>query len=396
MLTSKQEIWLNEQDARINLLYGSVRSGKTFISLLKYALKVGEYPIESQHLLVGRTLTTLKRNCLLLLKDLIGDSFKYSLSQKTGSLFGRTVFFEGANDERAEAKIRGLTLATAYIDELTLIPEDFYKMLLSRLSITNAKLYATTNPDSPMNYVKTNIIDNDKIDKKCVKFTIDENTFLDPEYVLQIKNEYTGVFYDRYILGDFVVADGLVYPNFDKNSHISKTENRNYVKYYISNDYGTQNSCVFLLWGLGIDSVWYCVKEYYHKGRDGKQKTVDEYYADLLDFAKDCKILQFIRDKAPIAASFNLHLRRKGDFVSRDCDNEVLAGIQDVATALNRRLIKINDCCINTIREFEMYSWNKNKPTDEPIKENDDAIDAVRYFVRTLKITQPKYESLLG
>lgn len=217
MLSRKQEKFLRDDLRRINLLYGSVRSGKTWISLLKWALYVGKCPKDKEFLMVGKTLTTLKRNCLGLLSELVGDNFKCTLSQKKATIFGRTVWLEGANDERSESKIRGMTLQGAYIDELTQIPETFYLMVLSRLSERGAALIATTNPDAPNHYVKTEIIDNDVIDKQVIKFMLDDNDFLDEDYKNNLKKEYTGVFYDRFILGEFVRAEGIIFPDFASN-----------------------------------------------------------------------------------------------------------------------------------------------------------------------------------
>lgn len=227
MLNPKQIDFMLYEDRRINLLTGSVRSGKTYISLLKWAIFVGSMPENSEFLMIGKTLTALKRNCLGLLQDLVGtQNFTYSISQKSAKLFGRTVWLEGANDDRAESKIRGMTLAGAYVDELTQIPFDFYKMLLSRLSIKNAKLYATTNPDSPSHWVKENIIDNEEIDKKIWNFTLDDNEILkreNEEYFENLKKEYQsmgGVFYERFILGLWVLAEGLIYKQFANNTEL--------------------------------------------------------------------------------------------------------------------------------------------------------------------------------
>ena len=142
LLNPKQVDFLLNEDKRINLLTGSVRSGKTYVSLLKWAIFVGSMDESCEFLMTGKTLTSLMRNCLGLLQSLVGEkNFTYSVNSKVAKLFGRTVWLEGANDSKAESKIRGMTLAGAYIDELTQIPEDFYKMLLSRLSIKGAKLY---------------------------------------------------------------------------------------------------------------------------------------------------------------------------------------------------------------------------------------------------------------
>ncbi len=217
MLSEKQKKFLKDDLCRINLLYGSVRSGKTWISLLKWAIWVGQQPSDKQFLMVGKTITTLKRNCLVLLEELIGDNITYSISQKKAVIFGRTVWLEGANDERSESKIRGMTLMGVYIDELTQIPQDFYLMALSRLSEKGAVFLATTNPDHPKHYVKTEIIDNDLLDKQVIKFLIDDNIFLDETYKDNLKKEYSGVYYERFINGNFIRAEGLVFPDIANN-----------------------------------------------------------------------------------------------------------------------------------------------------------------------------------
>ena len=213
MLNPKQIDFMLYDDNRINLLTGSVRSGKTYVSLLKWAIFVGSMPENSEFLMTGKTITSLKRNCLGLLQELVGDNFKYSISQKSGTLFGRRIWLEGANDDRAESKIRGMTLSGAYVDELTQIPEDFYRMLLSRLSMKGAKLYATTNPDTPTHWVKLDIIDNEEIDKKVWHFTFDDNEILkaeNQEYFDNLKAEYQSmgeVYYQRFIQGLWVLAE---------------------------------------------------------------------------------------------------------------------------------------------------------------------------------------------
>ena len=201
---------------RINLLEGAVRSGKTWISLIIFGLWVALQNEDATFLMVGKTLTSLKRNCLDLLQSLVGEqNFTYNTSAKEAKLFGRTVYLEGTNDARAEGKIRGMTLTGAYCDEITLFAEDFFAMLLSRLSMPGAKLFATTNPDSPQHWFMVKYIKRaDELDMNIHRFTIDDNPFLDASYVTSLKKEYTGVFYKRFILGQWVVADGACYPQF--------------------------------------------------------------------------------------------------------------------------------------------------------------------------------------
>jgi len=251
MLNPKQIDFMLNDDQRINLLTGSVRSGKTYVSLLKWAIFVGQMPEGSEFLMTGKTLTSLKRNCLGLLQDLVGaNNFRFSISQKTAKLFGKTIWLEGANDERAESKIRGMTLAGAYIDELTQIPEDFYKMLLSRLSVKNAKLYATTNPDTPNHWVKQDIIDNEEIDKKVWAFTLDDNEILkkeNEEYFEQLKKEYQsmgGVFYERFILGLWVLAEGLIYKQYVNNKEL-------FIREAAVNEDGSRKD--FMIISIGVD-----------------------------------------------------------------------------------------------------------------------------------------------
>ena len=250
MLNTKQQDFFFNKDKRINLLTGSVRSGKTYVSLLKFAIFVGSMPQKCEFLMCGKTITSLKRNCLGLLEDLVGNNFSYSLSSKTGTLFGRTIWLEGANDIKAESKIRGMTLAGAYVDELTQVPEDFYSMLLSRLSVKNAKLYATTNPDTPTHWVKAEIIDNEEIDKAVWHFNFDDNEILrkeNEEYFESLKREYKSmgdVYYQRFILGLWVLAEGIIYKQFANNTEL-------FVKDEAVDSNG--NKINFMLVTIGID-----------------------------------------------------------------------------------------------------------------------------------------------
>lgn len=395
LITKKQSEFLTDGLRRINLLDGSVRSGKTWISLVAWALFVASMPKDAEFLMVGKTLTTLRRNCLGLLQQL-EPTFVYSTYGKQAKLYGRTVWLEGAADETAENKIRGMTLAGAYLDELTLIPEGFYYMTLSRLSYPGAKLFATTNPDSPVHYVYTDIIENDRIDKKVTKFLIRDNTFLDSGYIDELEKEYEGVpaSYQRYILGQWVLAEGLVYPNYDNTV---STVDRKYTQYMVSMDYGIQNPTAMILWGL-FDGVWYAVKEYYHSGRDtNNQKTDEQYYDELCKLCGDLPIERIFID--PSASSFITLIRQRGKYHVRPANNEVLDGIHHVGSALTNRMILFNDCCKSTIREFSLYSWNpKAVGQDSVIKENDHSMDAVRYFVQTNRVYREvkPYTSVFG
>ena len=234
---------IDGETARINILQGSVRSGKTFVSLIAWLIMVAEAPKESQFLMVGKTITSLKRNCLVLLQSFCRKgTFSFSLSKKEAVLFGRKIYLEGVNDARSEQKIRGMTLQAAYCDELTLFTEDFFAMLLSRLSMKGAKLLGTTNPDSPSHWLmKKYISRKDELDLKIWNFLLEDNHTIPEDIMDAMKREYTGVFYERFILGKWVAAKGVIYTKFanDKEtyttSHIPKYDLQNV---FIGIDYG--------------------------------------------------------------------------------------------------------------------------------------------------------------
>lgn len=363
--------------------------GKTWISLVLWAFWVATMPEDGLYMMCAKSLTALKRNCLLLLTELVGESnFTFSMARKEGTLFGRKILLEGANDARAESKIRGLTLQGAYCDELTQFPHDFFTMLLSRNRRTNAKIFATTNPDSPSHWLKVNYIDNKKIDLLDMKFTLDDNTALDPEYVRNIRLEYTGIFYERFILGKWVLAEGLIYPMYQDALEIPPDGVPDL--WALSVDYGTQNAFAGLLWGR-YNGIWYAVDGYYHSGRDTHlQKTDGEYGKDLEKFVQkytDKKIPVVID---PSALSFITLLRKTKWANVRKADNAVSDGIRETATAMQKGLIKINPAIKEWKKEVEGYIWDKKSTDEKPVKTNDHYMDSMRYFVRTFNIARPK------
>lgn len=373
---------------RINILHGSVRSGKTWISLVLWAFWVAVMPADKSYIMVAKTLTSLKRNCLDLLQSLVGeDNFSYSLSTKEGQLFGRKIYLEGVNDARSESKIRGMTLQGAYCDELTLFTEDFFTMLLSRLSEKGAKLFATTNPDSPYHWVNVNYIKRQsELDMLVLSFLIDDNTFLDPEYVESLKNEYKSspVHYKRFILGMWVVASGLIYPFFDTDSHCHSGDAEG-DEYYISVDYGTLNPFSAGLWAVDYQSETATrIKEFYYDGRkEQKQLTDSEYYEHLEELAGDLDIECVIVD--PSAASFIAEIRKHGRFDVRKANNDVLDGIRLTGSLLKNGNLFISSQCEDAIKEFQSYSWDETSTEeDRPIKTNDHAMDDIRYFCNTI------------
>jgi PBSX family phage terminase large subunit len=289
-------LWQKDKLKRINLLEGSVSSGKTWISLVLWAFWVKTMPASQDclYLMCAKSLTTLKRNCLILLQELVGeDNFTFSIPSKDGELFGRKIILEGANDMRSESKIRGLTLQGAYCDELTQFPQDFFVMLLSRLRLSGAKLFATTNPDTPYHWLKQEYIDRQNdLDLLDIQFLLDDNTTLPQDYVTNVKREYTGVFYQRFILGKWVVAEGAIYQAFCDNPEnyiINSLDGHDVIFATIGVDFGGGTSahafnCTAFTRGFKeIITV--------HDYRRQDAATPDLLYADFAIFLQECRLI---------------------------------------------------------------------------------------------------------
>lgn len=223
----------------------------------------------------------------------------------------------------------------------------------------------------------------EELDMLTLKFLIDDNPFLDPIYVENLKCEYTGVFYDRFIRGLWVVAEGLIYPEAAEGAYTVENDlKRRYTEYHISIDYGTLNPCSMGLWGLS-EGIWYRIKEYYHSGRDTRfQLTDEEYYLELIKLADNLPIRSVVID--PSAASFITAIQKHGKFHVRQANNAVIDGIRNTAAALQKGKIRICKSCTNALSEFGAYRWDEKANEDKPIKENDHAMDDIRYFVNTI------------
>jgi PBSX family phage terminase large subunit len=367
---------------RLNIWSGSVRSGKTITSLVRWIEYIVTAP-RGRLLMVGKTERTLKRNILGDLEAMVGSRNYKRCGDGEIKIFGRVIDIVGANDERAENKIRGATYAGAYCDEITLYPESFFRMLLSRLSVKGAKLLGTTNPDSPYHWFKEHFLDNQDLDISIFNFTLDDNLNLDEDYKENIKKEYTGLWYKRFILGLWVMAAGIVYEQFNEEKHKLDDLPKFFDKYYICIDYGTNNPCVFLLIGK-LENRYYVVKEYYHEGRKEGQVT-DSYYAKKLkEFTQGYKINQYFLD--PSASSFKTELLQNNIAVT-DAENSVIDGIRTVSSLLENDRLFVNSSCKNLLKEFSAYIWDEKagrKGEDKPVKAWDHCQDALRYCLYSL------------
>ena len=348
-------------------------------------------------MMVGKTNTSIYRNVIKPMVELVGADAQYYSGKQEMHLWGRTIYIVGANDERAQGKIQGSTLAGAYVDEASLIPESFFKMLLSRLSIPNSKLFCTTNPDSPFHWLKTDFIDrkdelnaqNDSEARHVASwpFLMDDNPSLTEDYKRQLKREYKGLWYKRYIEGQWVLAEGTIYDFFDTDLHTIALPPSPALYYVVGVDYGTTNPTAFSLIGYNPNSfpnMWLEKEYYYDSRKKGRQKTDSEYADDLKKFIRGYIVKAIYLD--PSAASFKAELRKQGVDKLFDADNEVLDGIRFQSLLLSNGTYKICKNCTNAIKEYSQYRWDEKSVKlgeDKPLKENDHVSDSQRYALYT-------------
>lgn len=375
---------------RLNLLEGSVRSGKTWISLILWATWIASRPLNHLYMMTGKSLPTLKRNCLIPLQDLVGENnFSFSLTTKEGRLFGRKIVLEGANDARSEDKIRGVTLGGAYADELTLYPEGFFAMLLSRLSVSGAKFIGTTNPDRPGHWLKTKYMDNPDVNMLCIKFLIDDNTTLDREYIEAIKREYQGVFYERFIQGAWVSAEGCIYTDFanDSSRFIISSPPSDLISVAIGFDFGGNGSahagCATGITAGFRDVV--TLDEYYRREIISPEALIKDICNFIERVKRSYKCYDIYLDSAETTLikgvkmavqrrgiSINVHNARKGEINERIRLYQMLQGTGRY---------KIMSHCKHTIEAFSTAVWKPNSD-DERLDDgsiNIDNLDAQEY-----------------
>lgn len=373
---------------------GAIRSGKTISMSLSYVMWA-MFTFSGQNLgMAGKTIGSFRRNVFFWLRLMLLARGYRVRDHRTDNMVevtknGKTNYFYifGGKDERSQDLIQGITLAGMFFDEVALMPQSFVNQATGRCSVEGSKFWFNCNPDGPYHWFKTEWID--KLTEKnliYLHFTMDDNLSLSEKIKARYKSMYSGVFYQRYIEGLWTVAEGVIFDMFDKGKHVyNGILDYIFGENYISIDYGTQNATVFLLWQKGKDGIWNCTKEYYYSGRDQKkQKTDKEFAEDLIEFTKDIKIKQVIVD--PSAASFIAELKQKG-FNIKKAKNDVLDGIRLVGTLLNDNEIMFHENCKHTIKEFSAYIWDEkaaDRGEDKPIKSNDHAMDAVRYFCYTI------------
>lgn len=382
LLSPKQREFVKYGTHRWNFKGGATRSGKTYLDFrwiipIRIRERIGK---DGLAVILGVTKSTIERNVLEPMRNLYGDMLVGTISSdNTAWIFGEKCYCLGAEKVSQVSKIRGASIKYCYGDEVADWSEEVFALLKSRLDKEYSCFDGTFNPQYPGHWLKKFLDSNAEIFSQT--YTIDDNPFLPESFKENLKKEYEGtVYYDRYILGLWVRAEGLVYPMFGDGCITQDTPDTG--DYYISIDYGTLNPFSAGLWCVGKKCA-VRIAEIYYSGREEKKQKTDEEYCDMVErLAGDKPIRAVVVD--PSAASFIEALRRRSGFKVRHADNDVLNGIRTTSDFLRDGRIKIHAGCKDAIREFGLYRWDEKAESDRVVKENDHTMDEIRYMVMTV------------
>lgn len=368
---------------------GSVRSGKTTVMSAAFVIWAMDTYDRTNFGICGKTVQSAERNVLKPLQEL--EDLPYTMTYKVSTRVltvkcGNKVnwfYLFGGKDESSYMLIQGITLAGVLFDEVALMPKSFVEQALSRaISYEHPKYFFNCNPESPNHYFYKEWIEQEREGVRHIHFCLEDNPVLTPAMIERTKAMYTGVFYDRYIRGLWVVAEGLVYPHFGEQCITDEEPSAG--RYYISVDYGTLNPFSAGLWCVTKSGATR-IKEYYHSGRGTNfQKTDEEYYQEIVALAKGYNVDYVVID--PSAASFITTVFRHGALHVVKANNDVLDGIRRTAVYLKSGRLKIHRRCKDAIREFGLYRWDEDSTVDKVIKEDDHAMDDIRYFCNTILV----------
>ncbi|MBO2461169.1 PBSX family phage terminase large subunit [Actinomadura violacea] len=392
---------VESERVKISLWEGAVSSGKTIASLVAFLIAVAQAPENGLIFCVGRTLQTVERNIIEVLMQPLGPFgplakyVEHTRGSNVATIFGRTVHLVGASDVRAEGRIRGATASLIYIDEATLIPEGFWTMCLSRIRVPGARLIATTNPDGPSHWLRKKfLLREGRLNLRSWHFVLDDNPFLEESFKQDLRNEYVGLWYRRFIQGEWCLAEGSVYDMWDEDRHIVSALPEIVMWPACGIDYGTSNPFSAEMVGLGADGRLYLTNEWRYEAKVTRRQLTDpEYSARLRDWAAHIRVpglsargvqpRYWVVD--PSAASFITQLYR--DKVTPTlADNAVLDGIRLVSSLLATDRLRVHESCTGWIEEVPGYTWDPDqaeKGIDEPVKTDDHSLDAGRYGLKT-------------
>ena len=393
---------VESQDAPLALWSGAVSSGKTIASLIAFLIRLTVAPDSGLIVVIGRTLQTIERNLIDPLQSTalfgpIAAHVHHTPGSSTAVILGRTVHLVGASDARAEGRIRGATIALAYVDEATLVPHSFWMMLLSRLRVGDqSRLLATTNPDGPFHWLYRDFIQRGtEVGLTNWHFTIDDNPSMAPTVVARLKAQYTGLWYRRFILGEWCLASGSVYDMFDTERHVVDLMPRMRRWTAVGIDYGTVNPFPAVLIGHGDDDHLYVASEYRHDSRiAGRQLTDAQYSMNVRSWLANVRppgeTAAGVQPQwvfvDPSAASFMNQLWTDQLPGVSPAVNDVLDGIRSVSVALSSGLLRIHRSCEGVLGELPSYAWDERaaeRGEDKPVKTNDHSADALRYALHS-------------
>ena len=369
---------------------GAVRSGKTFCMSLSFVLWAFTHFNDSAFALCGKTIKSLKRNLVTpLIPPLKELKFTVDLKSSENLLVltykgrvNRFYLFSG-KDEGSASLIQGMTLSGILLDEVALMPRSFVEQALARCSVSCSTFWFNCNPEFPSHWFYNEWIKKAKEKNALyIHFTMNDNPSLSKKMIKRYEKMYSGAFYRRFVKGEWVAVNGAVYPFMEDDSAYPDVPKGDFETYAVSCDYGTVNPASFGLWGK-LKDAWYRIDEYYFDSKkEGYQRTDEEHYKALCDLVKDREISLVTVD--PSAASFIEVIRRHSRFSVVPAQNSVIDGIRQVSSALKEGKVKICNNCLSSKREFSLYRWNENAMNDSVIKENDHAMDDIRYFVTTV------------
>lgn len=380
--SEKQREYFDNANKRWNFKTGATRSGKTYMDFYvipkRIRARIGKPGLA---VILGVTKSTIERNILEPMRNIWGSDLVGEInSQNKCYLFGEMVYCLGAEKVSQVSKLRGSSIKYVYGDEVADWNEEVFEMLKSRLDKSYSCFDGALNPQGPNHWLKE-FLDSEDFDTYVQKYTIFDNPFLDPDFVNNLCKEYEGsVYYKRYILGEWALAEGLVYPMFSREKHVFKGEIERVRgrRYFATIDYGTVNAFAINIFEFdGRKSRM--IKEVHHDGRKNGRLDNEAYYKLLDDAIGDLPVEKVVVD--PSAAGFIQTIIKYGKYIVEGANNDVLNGIQEVTKYLNYGLLTIHESCVETIKEFQQYSWDDKTNDDVVIKENDHHLDALRYYV---------------
>lgn len=405
--SEQQIVSLVESRAAVCIWEGAIRSGKTIASIVRWLRHLDQTKdLEGEAFIFGRTRDAIGRNIFGPLKSVpllrgLAPGTEYRLGAPTAQILGQTVHVIGANDRQAEEKVRGLTGRSAYGDELTVLPAPFFRQALGRLSVDGAAMFGTTNPDNPNHWLRTEYLDRPRtqgmwtpdeddtttLDLATWHFVLDDNPFVSAKFKRDRKAEYTGLWYRRMILGEWVMSEGAIYESWDPAVHVVDELPPIARVLACGVDVGTTNPFAALMLAVTADGRLCLTREYWHDPKVSLRQMTDVEFSTALVAWMDAtgeRPARVIVD--PSAESFQLQLRRDGIKGITDADNSVLDGIRLMASLLATRRLVVHRSCKALIREIPGYSWDDRQAElgiDKPIKVNDHAVDAARYALLT-------------